>query len=309
MADLILHHYPPSPVSEKIRKAMGVKGLSWRSCAQNRLPDRPELFAMTGGYRRIPVLQIGADLFCDTQAIFRALEQRAPTPSLFPGAAAGLSFGLSRWTDAEFFVSAMKTAFAPVCDQLPAELVADRQRLYLGPDGDLQREKADLPHTLSQLRAQFGWIEDRLAGGDPHLAGAAPSMADLLVWFLYWFVSERWSEQAGFFAEFPHLLAWAERMRALGHGSYDEITPADALAAAKAAEPAAVEAGDPRDPQGLEPGRRVSVGPLTDSAEQPVEGILRAVSRDGVTLLRHDPLCGDVSVRFPRVGYRISPLA
>lgn len=84
MAEMIIHHYPQSPVSEKIRMAMGFKKLSWRSVEQNRFPDRPELFQMTGGYRRLPVLQIGADLYCDTQCIFRELERRAPEPTFFP---------------------------------------------------------------------------------------------------------------------------------------------------------------------------------------------------------------------------------
>ena len=63
MSDIIFHHYPPSPVAEKVRKTFGIKGLSWASCEENRLPPRPELFAMTGGYRRIPVMQIGADIY------------------------------------------------------------------------------------------------------------------------------------------------------------------------------------------------------------------------------------------------------
>jgi len=86
MESIILHHYPPSPVAEKIRKAFGLKGLNWCSVEQNRLPDRPELFAMTGGYRRIPVMQIGADIYCDSQMILRELELRVPTPTLHPDA-------------------------------------------------------------------------------------------------------------------------------------------------------------------------------------------------------------------------------
>src|SRR5689334_19212590 len=35
---------------------------------------RPELMPMTGGYRRTPVLQIGADIYCDTQLILRVLK-------------------------------------------------------------------------------------------------------------------------------------------------------------------------------------------------------------------------------------------
>jgi len=97
MQDFIIHHYPQSPVSEKIRVAMGLKNLAWRSVEQNRLPERPELLAMTGGYRRLPVLQIGADIYCDTQLIFREIERRMPEPSLFPSGEHGLAFGLSRW--------------------------------------------------------------------------------------------------------------------------------------------------------------------------------------------------------------------
>ncbi|MDG2075546.1 MAG: glutathione S-transferase N-terminal domain-containing protein, partial [Arenicellales bacterium] len=84
MAQIILHHYPASPVSEKVRTGLGLKRLTWYSVEQNRLPDRPELFAMTGGYRRIPVMQIGSDMYCDTQCIFNELEKRFPEPTFFP---------------------------------------------------------------------------------------------------------------------------------------------------------------------------------------------------------------------------------
>ena len=74
MTEFILHHYPLSPYAEKIRTGFGIKRLAWRSVEHNRMPERPELFPMTGGYRRIPVLQIGADIYCDTQCILRELE-------------------------------------------------------------------------------------------------------------------------------------------------------------------------------------------------------------------------------------------
>ena len=308
MTDFILHHYPPSPVSEKIRAAFGLKRLAWASVEQNRLPDRPELFAMTGGYRRIPVLQIGADIYCDTQAIFGELEARAPTPTLFPGGGKGMPFGVSRWTDSEFFLAAMKTAFAPMAASLPPALVADRTRLYLGPDGDMAKELADLPHTLSQLRAQFGWIEDRLDGGRAFILGDAPGMPDLLVWHLFWFVRERYAEAPRFFEQFPNLSAWGERMAAIGHGSSTSMSPAAALEAAKAADPTTPEQSDPLDPQGLAPGVRASVEPLTDSAEAAVSGVVRLVSRDRIALTLETAECGTVAVHFPRVGYRVTLL-
>jgi len=130
MSEFIFHHYPPSPVSEKIRLGFGFKNLSWRSVEQNRLPDRPELHAMTGGYRRIPVLQIGADIYCDTQLIFRELEARATDPSFFPSQHKGLGFGLSRWIDGELFELCVRVAFAPQADQLPKESTQLGMRTY-----------------------------------------------------------------------------------------------------------------------------------------------------------------------------------
>jgi hypothetical protein len=85
------------------------------------------------------------------------------------------------------------------------------------------------------------------------------------------------------------------------------MTPAEALAVAKAAEPVTPEGADPRDPQGLAPGMAVRVVPLGSGGDAPVEGRIRAVNRDTVALAREHPACGRVVVHFPRVGYRVSP--
>jgi len=305
MSDLIFHHYPPSPVSEKIRTAFGLKGLAWHEVEQNRLPDRPELFAMTGGYRRIPVLQIGADIYCDTQCMFQELEARFPEPTFFPNDGSGLPFALSRWTDGPLFDLAFRIAFAPVAGDLPPAFVADRVRLYIGADADLEKELADLPHTLAQCRAQFGWLETRLETGRTYILGDAPGMPDLLAWFVYWFITERYAEAAAFFEEFPKLNAWAERIVAIGHGQSTPMTAAEALDIAKNATSITPEAADPRDPQGLTVGMQVAVAPLTDSGETAVEGKVRASSRDRIAVTIENPLCGEVVVHFPRVGYRV----
>ncbi len=306
MSEFILHHYPPSPVSEKIRTGFGLKALSWWSVEQNRLPDRPELFAMTGGYRRIPVLQIGADIYCDTQCIFREIEARSPDPSFFPNRSAGLPFAFSRWTDGELFDAAFRVAFAPVAENLPAAFVADRARLYIGPNADLGKEFADLPHTLAQLRPQLGWLEERLQIGHPYLLGDTPGMPDLSAWFIIWFVNERYAQADEFFLEFPMLNAWAERMAAIGHGTSMPMTPVEALDTARAANPATIEHHDPLDPQGLKPGMNATVTPTTDSGEIAVAGKIRATSRDTIALTIENPVCGQVAVHFPRVGYRVS---
>jgi len=307
MSEVILHHYPPSPVSEKIRVALGLKKLTWTSVEQNRLPDRPELFAMTGGYRRIPVMQIGADIYCDTQCIFRELEERYPNPSFHPTGNGGLSFGLSRWIDAPLFELGVKVVFAPVADSMPPELIADRTRLYFGPEGDMAFEAKDIPHTLSQLRAQLGWIEDHLNANTPYVHGRNPSMSDLLIWKVVWFIKGRFSDAAQLLSEFPNVLAWSAKMDAIGHGTYDSMSPEQALAVANDATSATAEQTDAADSQGLRPGIKVVVAPLTNSGESGVTGSVRALCRDRIAVSRQDARCGEVVVHFPRVGYRVSP--
>jgi glutathione S-transferase len=308
MSEFIVHHYPQSPVSEKVRLAMGLKKLSWRLVEQSRLPDRPELFAMTGGYRRVPVLQIGADIYCDTQCIFRELERRVPSPTFFPNKETGLPFAISRWTDGAMFELAMRVSFAPIADSLPPALVADRTRLYLGPDGDFKREVADLPHTLAQLRAQLGWLEERLSSGSAFLFGDQAGLADLLAWFIVWFMRGRNARADELLSEFPLLGAWEIRMKSIGYGTSSPMTPREALEVAKLAEPASLVKADSRDPQGLKLGMKVAISPLSDSGEDPVEGVVRSFDRDNIALDHSHPACGNVAVHFPRVGYRVTAL-
>src|SRR5437868_1968842 len=99
MTDIILHHYDTSPYSEKVRLGFGLKGLAWASVELPQIMPKPNLTALTGGYRKTPVLQIGADIYCDSQLIMRELERQYPTPSFYPagrGAADALAGGQRR---------------------------------------------------------------------------------------------------------------------------------------------------------------------------------------------------------------------
>lgn len=272
MTDFIFHHYSPSPLAEKVRKAFGIKNARWHAVEENRLPPRPELFAMTGGYRRIPVLQVGADIYCDTQCILRELEARAPEPTLFPIGIGGMPFGLSRWMDDEVFRYSFKAVVAPDAATLPPEFVADRARLYLGAGSDMMKEAADMPHTLSQLRAMIGWIEQRFQSGVSFVLGDAPGMPDLVAWYIVWFLKERYHDAAAFFAEFPMIERWAERMNAIGYGDKRDMSREEALEIAKKAEPKAASFEDPRDPQGLKVGMKATVKHL----RKPTKRRLRA---------------------------------
>src|SRR5262249_31217906 len=97
MAELILHHYLNSPFSEKVRLIFGFKHLPWRSVLVPPIMPKPDVVALTGGYRKIPVMQIGADIYCDTALIARKLEERAPAQTLYPRDRSSNVQALAHW--------------------------------------------------------------------------------------------------------------------------------------------------------------------------------------------------------------------
>jgi glutathione S-transferase len=305
MPEVILHHYPQSPVSEKVRVVLGIKGLDWHSVQIPRLPPKPDLMPLTGGYRLTPVMQVGADIYCDSQCIIRELERRYPEPTLFPGGAAGMIWGVSRWTDGPLFTTAIALVFADAGDPMPAEFAADRGMLYFGADYDMAAIQAKLPEILASLRAQLGWMEARVATGRTYILGAAPGLPDALCYYLVWFIRGRYSKGPEFLAQFPNLCAWEARVQAIGHGNPSDLESSAALDIAKGAEPETPEAVDAEDPLGLALGDTVKVLPEAMEGVPAVAGRLRALDAQSVVLDREDQRVGLVSVHFPRVGYRV----
>jgi glutathione S-transferase len=106
MDTLILHHYPASPFAEKIRRVLGFKQLAYRSVIIPDVMPKPDVLALTGGYRRTPFLQIGADIYCDTALICQVLEQRSPSPRC-TRRTRGVSRIVAQWADSTLFWAAM----------------------------------------------------------------------------------------------------------------------------------------------------------------------------------------------------------
>src|ERR1700686_3552648 len=114
---IILHHFEQSPFSEKVRVVFGLKNIDWTSVLISRIMPRPDLMPLTGGYRRTPVMQIGADIYCDTQCIIRELERRFPEPTLFPNGYRGIGWSTAMWTDRPFFPTTGIFVFGPLARQ------------------------------------------------------------------------------------------------------------------------------------------------------------------------------------------------
>jgi glutathione S-transferase len=304
---VILHHFDQSPFSEKIRVIFGFKQLIWKSVRISRIMPRPELMPLTGGYRRTPVMQIGADIYCDTQIIIRELEERFPTPTLFPRGNPGLPWALSMWTDRAFFQNTVNLVFGALGDKVPQDFIEDRGRLR-GAKFDVQAMRAAIPQLREQFRAHVGWIAAQLADGRDWLLGEF-SLVDVSAYMNIWYTRSNLSKAdrdvAGLeqiYAEFPQLLAWERRMQALGHGSRTEIPAKDALEIAAQARPQTATRADPHDPNGRKPGDRVSVVP-DDYGKVEVQGRIVALSAQRIAIRREDARVGEVVVHFPRAGF------
>ena len=309
-SEIILHNYPQSPVAEKVRVAFGIKGLAWRDVEIPRLPPKPLLTLLTGGYRRTPVMQIGADIYCDSQCIIRELERRYPEPSFMPTAEAGLMWCLSRWADDTLLDLAVKLVLGSAGDDLPKDFAEDRGRLYLGEDWaeGLKQANAQLPHLVAQMRAPLSWLDRQLSDGREFLLGPSPAAIDAQIYYIVWFIRGRWGGGSAMLSEFPDLTRWEDNVRALGHGSQSEMSAEEAIARAKGLESVAETGVAPHDPQDLKVGDSVAVSPDVDGGEQPVEGAVRFANAETIVVQHTAEGVGTLSVHFPRVGYRVEPI-
>jgi glutathione S-transferase len=305
MTGIILHHFPTSPFAEKVRVGLGIKGLAWQSVLIPMIMPKPDLMPLTGGYRKTPVMQIGADIYCDTQLILRELERRFPEPSFYRGTDAGTANAMSFWSDRSLFATAVAVTFALRSDMLPPEFLADRAK-FSGRELDKERLKAGVPLFVDQLRAQLGWYEQMLSDGRAFVMGSQPTLPDCSAYHLCWFMRENVGAAVAPLAELTKLSAWMDRVRAIGHGTRTEIGSQDALAIAKAATPICQQSQDPHDPAGRKPGDRVQVTP-DDTGRDPVTGELVSATRDEIVIRRIDEQVGEIAVHFPRAGFQVLP--
>jgi glutathione S-transferase len=302
---IILHHFPQSPFSEKIRVIFGLKDLAWSPVVISRIMPRPDLMPLTGGYRRTPVMQVGADIYCDTQCIIRELERRFPEPSLFPDGCRGLAAATTMWTDKAFFQSTVNLVFGSLADRVPQEFIADREKLR-GAKFDVAAMTAAIPQMRDQFRANVAWIEAQLGDAGNWMCGDRASLVDVNAYMNVWYVRTNLPDLDHMLAEFPAVRAWEARMRAIGHGRATEISTKAALEIATATMPQTAEMADPHDPNGRKPGDRVEVMP-DDYGKIGVRGEIVALSAQHIAIRRNDPIAGEVAVHFPRAGFLVLP--
>src|SRR5262245_18462865 len=256
MNPLILHHYDLSPYAEKVRLALGFKALPWRSVRIPIVMPKPDLVELTGGYRRTPTLQVGADVYCDTKVIARALERIAPEPSLYPPHAEALLPALSRWAETSFMM--VVTILLGVGGVFDETFLEDRRKMF--PGADFSKSKLIVPAKRLQLRANLDLLERQLADGRSFLLGRSASLADLSAYHPLFFTRVH-PVLRSLVEPLVHVPAWMDRVAAIGHGKREEMEPGEAIAIARDATPAEWKGDVTPLPDGLAWGDRGVVLP------------------------------------------------
>ena len=305
MADIILHHYPTSPFSEKIRLVLGFKNLAWKSVLIPAIMPKPDVLALTGGYRKTPFLQMGSDVYCDSSLICDVLEHLQPTPTLYPEHHKGLARVMAQWGDTTLFWAAMAYNLQPkgaaaMFQGAPPEAAkafgADRAAMSAGMT---RLRPADATAAYkAYLRRIANMLEDQ-----PFLMGSAPCVADFAVYHPLWFSRHRVPVMADILEATPEVLAWMDRMAALGHGQMEKYSATESIAACEHSTGATAQNDSNfQDEHGIALRSLVSVAAETFGQEA-TQGVLVAATRTRYTLSRVDERAGHVHVHFPRIGY------
>jgi glutathione S-transferase len=305
VSDLILHQYEVSPFSEKIRRILAWKKLAWTAVRAPAVMPKPDLLSLTGGYRRIPVLQVDNHVYCDSALIARVIERQRPEPSLYPSADAEV---VAEWADTNLFEATLPLIMRPTHFDDLIRGLTQAELGAMGEDRKAMRRDAlrSPPHprvVLAYLHVYLTRLEAWLAN-KPYLLGNGPCIADFSAYHSLW-LAARLSPNA--LAPFPSIGAWMQRIAAIPDAPSRTISAADAIEIARSAPDNAEAKQSLPDPSGLTPGQSVQVRAV-DYARDTITGTLVELRANEIVLRREDVRAGVVYVHFPRLGYDLSAL-
>ncbi len=311
MEDFILHHYDNSPFAEKIRTLLGYKKASYKVVEIPVIMPKPDLVALTGGYRKTPVLQQGNHIYCDTRLMARVIDQQYPDNGIFPEALSLTSKVLAQWADQQLFSIAVALAFSPagfaafsqrVPEKFVEAFVNDRAKMREGATG-----LSMSPDTaLELLPIYLQQMDQQLLNNGPYLCGDKLTIADFSVYHCLWFINNNDGVRT-LLDGYEHINQWQAMMNAIGHGSKTAISATAAIDIARSAKSVAFSNEAYLTINEIAQGNRVSIAPI-DYGIVPVTGELVISKTDEVAIRRVDERAGEVYVHFPRVGYTITAI-
>ncbi len=271
---------------------------------------KPDLVALTGGYRKTPVLQQGNHIYCDTRLIARVIDNQSPHESVYPEALSLTANTIAQWADQQLFSIAVALAFSPagfaafsqgVPEKFVDAFLIERAKMREGATG-LSME-ADT--ALALLTIYLQQMNQQLQKKGPYLCGEPLTIADLSVYHCLWFINNNDGVRP-LLEGYEQIQTWQKTMSSIGHGSTTMLDAEAAINIAKSADKAVFSNEDFVTVGAIAQGTEVSITP-TDYGIVPVVGELVVSKVDELAIKRIDERAGEVYVHFPRLGYKVTP--
>ena len=307
MPEIILHQYASSPFSEKVRCLLGYKELEYKSVDIPVIMPKPDLMALTGGYRKTPVLQYGADIYCDTAFICRFIEEICPTHPVYSASQEATLSAAALWTDTFLFRVSVAVAFQPkalASSELlsdPASAAAfmkDRADFTAGATALGMELDIAVPHWLAHMTK----LNTQLSVSN-FLGGDAPNILDFSTYHCCWFVYSNDVLKPELEA-FPHVAHWIQNMMAFNNRTPKLINSEAAIDIANSSQCLPQTQLDAIIDTDLAVGDSVEVLPI-DYGFQATHGELVVASSSSIVMKRHDERAGELLVHFPRLGFQV----
>ncbi|BDD09103.1 glutathione S-transferase [Fulvitalea axinellae] len=241
---IILHRSLGSPYARKIQTMLAHTGQEYLSVIASKGVPRPIQEKLVGGYsRRIPILQIGSDIYCDTKLISSEIAKQTNRPELDPLQQSVDDKMLMEKIDTQHFVEMVMTmsawefircSFSLMPPQHACKLITDRAKLAK----KIKDKKPDVATKIKynhSLKSFFSEIENQL-GKRPFLGkNESPTALDFTAYTTLWYGHKlNGLKQA---SKTKNITDWLYRMDAYGTGKTTEIGGNTALDIAKNTKP------------------------------------------------------------------------
>ena len=221
--DIVLFTYDISVYGRKVEWYLIVRHLPYSKCAvRNRLP-REQLEELGIKYRRIPILAIGRDVYCDSKLIIDKLEQLYPENKLGSSEPfeQAIEYLIENWiNDAGPF---LRTAsLIPPTSEVMNDPEWIKDRTEMTGNAFNKDVLASLrPDGLVHHRMYWPFLEEKLLGdGRKYVMGDTPGLADVHgLWVWDWVLQDKMN-MVEFLEEdliseklHPKAVGWVKRFR------------------------------------------------------------------------------------------------
>lgn len=284
---------------------------------------RPNLASIGVGYRKIPLMAIGKDIYCDSRLIISKIESLHGGSALTPPtlAEAGVRKLFENWTiDGGIFGNTVKLMPYWLENGMLSNkaFLDDRQTLMGGRRMTAEMMEAGRPEGLQNLRYAIDLLETTfLADGRQWILGTeGPSVADIdAVWPFEWLIVDngmRGSLPGEYFGEknYPKVYAWVHRFMAEVRKKKESCPlpqtldgPSMSIRLLKTTSAAEHIPFNQNDPLKLQQGQEVEVYPSDYGQLGKTTGTLIGLTTDEVVIRNEHGL----NVHFPRWNFTIKP--